>query len=302
MSFAGDIEVFVRVVETGGFSTAARTLGMTPSAVSKLVARLEDRLGARLFRRTTRRLSLTQEGEAFYQHGVRIVADIADAERAVTELGKDARGTLRVNAAVNFGHHQIEPILPEFLDRYPDMRIDLTLSDSYANLVEEEVDVAIRAGHLADSALVARKLCEFRRVVVATPGYLARRGTPRKPQDLKQHNCIMFGRQQPHLNNWTFDGPDGRYDIAVDGNVIASNGETVVQLALAGMGIARVSEFAVGPAVREGKLVSLLEDSHHDQRMPISAVYLHPKHVLPKVRVFVDFLLAKFQPKPPWES
>lgn len=301
MSFAGDIEVFVRIVESGGFSAAARALGMTPSAVSKLVARLEDRLGARLFRRTTRRLSLTQEGEAFYQHGARIVAEIAEAEQAVSQLGKEARGTLRVNAAVNFGHHQIEPILPAFLERHPAMRIDLILSDSYANLVEEEIDVAIRAGNLVDSTLVARKLCEFGRLIVATPEYLARHGTPQTPEDLKRHNCVMFGRQQPHLNNWTFNGPNGRYSIPVSGNVTANNGETVVQLALAGIGIARLAEFAAGAAVHEGRLVSLLKEQHYDDRLPISAVYLHPKHVLPKVRAFVDFLLARFQPKPPWK-
>lgn len=306
MSFAGDIEVFVRVVEAGGFTAAAKALGMTPSAISKLVARLEDRLGARLFRRTTRRLSLTQEGEAFYRHGARIAADIAEAERAVSELGRVARGTLRVNAAVNFGHHQIEPLLGAFLERYPEMRIDLTLSDSYVNLVEEEVDVAIRAGHLADSSLVARKLCEFGRAIVATPGYLKKRGTPLEPEDLAQHNCIMFGSQQPHLNNWPFrdagGGPGHVRRIAVRGNVTANNGETVVQLALNGLGIARLAEFACGPAIRDGRLVSLLKDSHAPERMPISAVYLPPKGTQPKVRAFVDFLLEKFTPTPPWEA
>jgi len=310
MSFASDIEAFVRVVEAGGFTAAARTLGMTPSAISKLVGRLEDRLGARLFRRTTRRLSLTQEGEAFYRHGARIASDIAEAERAVTELGRVARGTLRVNAAANFGHHQVEPLLAEFLDRYPEMRVDLTLSDSYVNLVEEEVDVAIRAGHLADSSLVARKLCEFGRAIVATPGYIAKHGTPELPEDLARHNCIMFGSQQPHLNNWPFRDDVGSADggggatrrIAVRGNVTANNGETVVQLALNGIGIARLAEFACGPAIRAGRLVSLLKDSHAPERMPISAVYLQPKGAQPKVRAFVDYLLEKFQPTPPWEA
>lgn len=304
MSFASDIEAFVRVVEAGGFTAAAKTLGMTPSAISKLVGRLEDRLGARLFRRTTRRLSLTQEGEAFYRHGARIAADIAEAERAVTELGRVARGTLRVNAAMNFGHHQIEPILAEFLDLYPEMRIDLTLSDSFVNLVEEEVDVAIRAGRLADSSLVARKLGEFGRVIVATPDYLKRRGTPATPDDLARHNCIMFGVQQPHLNQWPFVAADAKSNeprrITVNGNVVANNGETVVQLALNGVGIARVSEFAVGDAIRKGQLVSLLADFHAEDRMPISAVYLPPKGTQPKVRAFVDFLVEKFLPVPPW--
>jgi DNA-binding transcriptional LysR family regulator len=303
VSFASDIEAFVRVVEAGGFTAAAKNLGMTPSAISKLVGRLEDRLGARLFRRTTRRLSLTQEGEAFYRHGARIANDIAEAERAVTELGRVARGTLRVNAAMNFGHHQIEPILAEFLDRYPEMRIDLTLSDSFVNLVEEEVDVAIRAGHLADSSLVARKLGEFGRVIVATPEYLRRRGTPLTPDDLTQHNCIVFGLQT-HLNNWPFHEPGGKpgetRSIAVNGNVVANNGETVVQLALHGVGIARLSEFAVGDAIRKGQLVSLLQNSHASDRMPISAVYLPPKGTQPKVRAFVDFLVEKFLPVPPW--
>lgn len=303
MSFAGDLEIFVRVVESGGFSTAARALGMTPSAVSKLVSRLEARLGAQLFRRTTRKLSLTQEGETFYRHGARIVADLAEAERAVTELGAVARGTIRVNAATNFGHHQIEPILGEFLARYPEMRVDLTLSDSFVNLVEEEIDVAIRAGHLTDSSLMARKLCDFGRMIVATPDYLARHGTPRKPEDLAHHNCLLIGRQQPHLNNWPFDRPEGGVQtVTVNGNVTANNGETIVQLALRGVGIARLAEFAVGPAIRRGMLVSLLADQHHADRMPISAVYLPTKQAQPKVRAFVDFLVSKFQPRPPWEA
>ena len=306
MSTAGDIEVFVRVVEAGGFSAAARALGMTPSAVSKLVARMEDRLGARLFRRTTRKLSLTEEGETFYRHGARITADIADAERAITALGDVARGTLRVNAANVMGHHGIEPLLPEFLARHPQVRVDLTLSDSYVNLVEEEVDVAIRAGPLTDSSLVARKLADFGRIISATPEYLARHGTPRMPDDLLRHNCILHSAYQPHLNHWPFHdrarGRDTVRRIQVGGNVTANNGETLLHFALAGLGIARLSEISAGRAFREGRLVPLLVDQHLEERQPISAVYLPVRRVQPRLRAFVDFLVEKFQPSPPWQS
>ncbi|MGQ0674877.1 MAG: LysR substrate-binding domain-containing protein [Rhodospirillales bacterium] len=300
MRFAGDIEAFVRVVEAGGFTPAARALGMTPSAVSKLVSRLEDRLGARLFRRTTRRLGLTEAGAAFHRHASRIVQDIADAELAVTRLSDAPRGLLRVSAAVTFGLHQIQPLVPEFLERYPEIRLDLSLSDVFVDLVQEGYDVAIRAGPLSDASLIARKLGDFGRVFVASPAYIERHGRPRAPDELKRHNCIMFA--QPQLNQWPFRDPKtGRaFSVEVGGNVIANNGETVLQMAILGVGIARLGEFSAGPPAKAGLLAPLLEEFNSRDPLTISAVYPTRRHLPPKVTAFVDFLAAKFLPKPPW--
>jgi DNA-binding transcriptional LysR family regulator len=300
MSIAGDMEVFVRVVETGGFTPAAKALGMTPSAVSKLVSRLEDRLGARLFQRTTRRLSLTEEGQAFHRHAQRIVQDIADAERAVTHMGDAPRGLLRVSAAVTFGLHQIHPLVPEFLSLYPEVRLELNLSDVFVDLVQEGYDMAIRGGPLTDTSLIARKLGDFGRPVVAAPAYLKRHGRPKTPEELKRHNCIAF--VQPQLNLWPFRDPKtGRgYTVDVSGSVVANNGETVLQMALLGVGLARLGEFSAGDAIKAGKLVPVLEEYDSRDRLMISAVYPSRRHLPPKVSAFVDFLAKKFLPRPPW--
>ena len=300
MSIAGDMEVFVRVVEAGGFTAAARALAMTPSAVSKLVARLEDRLKARLFRRTTRQLSLTEAGEAFHRHASRIVQDIADAERAVTRLGDAPRGLLRVSAAVTFGLHQIHPLVPEFLARCPEVRLELSLSDVFVDLVQEGYDMAIRGGPLSDTTLIARKLGDFGRPIVASPGYLKKHGRPKTPAELASHNCIMF--QQPQLNQWPFRDPKtgAEKPVQVQGNVVANNGETVLQMALLGVGIARLGEFSAGPAIKAGLLVPLLKEHESRDRLAISAVYPSRRHLPPKVTAFVDFLVEKFLPHPPW--
>lgn len=189
---SGEIEVFVRVVEAGSFSAAARELRMTPSAVSKLIARLEARLGARLVRRSTRRLMLTPEGTAFYESGLRILADMVAAEREAA-AGAAPRGRLRVNTYVPFGVHRLVPLLPDFLERYPEISVDLVLTDSVIDLMAERADVAIRAGPLGESRLVARKLGQSPVVVVAAPSYLERHGTPLTPTDLGSHNRMRFG-------------------------------------------------------------------------------------------------------------
>jgi DNA-binding transcriptional LysR family regulator len=294
------MEVFVRVVEAGGFTAAARALGMTPSAVSKLVARLEDRLKARLFRRTTRQLSLTEAGEAFHRHASRIVADIADAERAVARLGDAPRGLLRVTAAVTFGLHQVQPLVPEFLERYPEIRLELSLSDVFADLVQEGYDMAIRGGPLSDTTLIARKLGEFGRDVVAAPGYIERHGRPATPDDLARHNCLMFG-PQAHLNQWPFRDRRGALkQVQIAGNFAANNGETITQMALQGLGIARLGEFVTRPAIKAGLLAPLLEDYNSRDRLAMSAVYPSRRHLPPKVTALVDFLAEKFLPRPPW--
>lgn len=212
MDNQGDMAVFAAAVDHGGFSAAARSLRLTPSAVSKKVARLEDRLGARLLNRTTRQISLTEEGDRYYERARRILADIEEAELEVASLQAAPRGRLRVNSVIHFGLHHLTPLIPDFLARYPQVEVELTLEDRIIDIVDEGVDVAIRAGFLDDSSLVARRLGGNWRVVVAAPAYLAAQGEPATPADLARHNCLRYSLA-PALNHWEFAMPGGRTQV-----------------------------------------------------------------------------------------
>ena len=287
---SGEIEVFVRVVEAGSFSAAARALRMTPSAVSKLIARLEARLGARLVSRSTRKLQLTPEGTAFYDSGVRILADMAAAEREAA-VGAAPRGRLRVNSYVPFGVHRLIPLLPLFLERYPEISVEAVLTDSVIDLMKERADVAIRAGLLGESRLVARKLGQSRMVVVAAPSYLEARGTPRTPADLEHHTRLAFGFAR-YSDGWPFAGPDGApFTVPIAGNTMVSDGEAMRLLTIAGAGISRLARWHVGTDIAAGRLVQLLEDFNPGDEEPTHAVYVgQGKHLPARVRAFLDFL------------
>jgi DNA-binding transcriptional LysR family regulator len=288
---SGEIEVFVRVVETGSFSAAARALRMTPSAVSKLIARLEGRLGARLVSRSTRKLQLSPEGSAFYDSGVRILADMAAAEREAA-AGAAPRGRLRVNSYVPFGQHRLIPLLPRFLQRYPEISVDLVLTDSVIDLMQERADVAIRAGPLNESRLVARKLGQSRTVVVAAPSYLETHGTPRMPADLEHHNRMSFGFVR-HIDGWPFlDGAGESVIVPTTGNALVSDGEAMRLMALSGAGIARLARWHVEADIAGGRLLPLLEDFNPDDEEFTHAVYVgQGKHLPARVRAFLDFLV-----------
>jgi len=296
----GEMEAFVRTVDAGGFSAAARSLNVTPSAVSKLISRLEDRLGARLLNRSTRRISVTEEGRAFHERCVHILGEVDDAEQAVSQLNAQPRGTLRVNAAAAFGTYQVVPLLPEFMARYPLVHLELAVTDRVVDLVEEGADIGIRTGARTDSTLVSRLLAEDHRIIVAAPSYLERRGMPRMPQELLDHNCLMRSGQQLVLNEWPFDGPDGPYSLRVTGDAEVNNGETLYEMTVAGLGISRLAEFRVAADIRAGRLVELLAADNRPEPLAIHVVYPHRKHLSPKVRAFVDFLVEKFSPVPPW--
>lgn len=289
--FPLEMASFVAVVEEDGFSRAAERMGLSPSAVSKQVSRLEDRLGARLLNRTTRRIGLTEEGEAFYQRSIRILADIEEAERAVTDHLEAPRGTLRVSASISFGQRQLVPLLPGLMARYPELRIDLVLTDSMVDLVEEGIDVAIRVAAPRDSSLIARRIAVDRRLVCASPSYLADQGRPRTPADLAGHNCLIYGTVSNA--DWRFDGPAGRETVRVASNFEANSGEAVRDLALAGVGIARLATFLVGDDIAAGRLERLLADYHEPQENVIHAVYPSRRHLSPKVRAFVDTLVEE---------
>lgn len=285
---------FVRAVELGGFSTAAREMGLTPSAISKLVTRLEDRLGVRLLNRTTRRLALTPEGEAYFHRSVRILADIEEAENEVASFGAQPRGLLRINVGTAFGMYQLTPALPEFLARHPEIQVEITVTDRIVDLIEEGADLGIRLGTLPDSSLVARKICDFERVVCASPGYLRRHGVPRKAADLLRHNCLSISHS-PALRRWQFKARDGGVEhIEVSGTVSANSAESLLQLALLGVGIIRLSDAIVGKPIRERRLVRVLQNIQHAEPVPLHAVYPQGRHRSPRLAAMIDFLVERF--------
>ena len=296
---ASEMAAFVRVVDAKGFSAAAPALGLSPSAVSKLVTRLEARLGVRLLQRTTRALHLTQEGEAFYESARRIVDEIEALESRLVDGRGTPQGLLRVTTSLAFATHQLTPILAEFLARYPAIQFALLPTDRLVDMVEEGVDIAIRIGRLADTSFMARRIGEDKRVICASPDYLARHGTPRRPQDLLRHECIL-SRERAYLNRWSFRIEDEIREIEVGGRLSVDEGDAQLQLALQGIGIVRLTRLTVAQAVRAGRLVSLLPDFSAEQPLPINAVYPHRRHLAPKVPAFVDFLIEKFTP-PPWD-
>jgi DNA-binding transcriptional LysR family regulator len=292
-----DMTAFVRSVELGGFSTAAREMGLTPSAISKLVTRLEDRLGVRLLNRTTRRLALTPEGEAYFHRSQRILADIHEAENEVACFRAQPKGVLRINVGTAFGMHQLAPALPEFLSRHPDMQVELTITDRVVDLIEEGADLGIRLGELADSSLVARRICDLERVVCAAPAYLRKHGTPRRPEDLLKHNCLSVA-YSPSLHRWPFATSDGVQYVDVSGNASANTADTLLRLAIVGLGIIRLSDVIAAEAIREGRLVPLLQDVHHSELLPLHAVYPQGRHRSPKVAAMVEFLVERFGTAP----
>lgn len=292
--------VFAKVVEARSFTAAAAELGMSKSAVSKQISRLEDRLGARLLNRTTRRLSLTETGAAFYDRCARVVAEAQEAELAVTNLQSEPRGTLRVNAPMTFGHLHIAPAIPDFLARYPEVRVDMTMNDRFVDLIDEGFDVAIRIARLTDSSLIARRLAPDRRVLCGAPAYFAKHGEPRTPDDLAAHNCLSYAYVSD-TDQWQFIDGEGTRSVSVRGNLRANNGDAIRQALLAGLGVAVLPAFIVGPDIQAGRLKEVLRD-HLPNRASVYAVYPHSRHLSAKVRVFVDFLADRFGPNPYWDA
>lgn len=292
MDATSDLRVFVRVIDRGNFSLAANDLGITPSAVSKLVSRLEDRLGVRLLERSTRRLALTPEGETFLARARRIVTDIEEAEAEVARVRGAPRGKLRINSGTAFGLHQLTPALADFLARYPEIDVDLSITDRLVDLIEEQSDISVRSGHIPEGPYIQRKLADLRRVICAAPAYLARRGTPQAAADLRGHDCIVVAG--PGLNRWPFKTRSGIDVVDVRPRVTTDDAEAALRLAIEGAGIVRLSDVIVGSPLRSGELVALLTDIHHVEPFPLSAIYPSGRHRLPRVAVFLDFLQERF--------
>jgi DNA-binding transcriptional LysR family regulator len=294
-----DLAVFVRVVDTQGFSAAARAVGLTKSAVSKRINRLEQQLGLRLLQRTTRAMSLTEAGRVLYERAAQGVALLDESARLAAGLVEAPRGTLRVTASVTFGKRCLAPLIPEFLARYPEIELQLTLLDRFVDLVEEGYDVALRLTRTPPEQVVAKALMPVRYRLCAAVDYL--KGQEIKtPADLAGYNCLHYGLRE-FGNEWRFERGDGRENetarVRVKSNVVVNNSEVVRDLLLAGMGIGLVWNYAVDREIADGRLVPLLPDW-----TPVGpfgqtayALWLPQSHLPPKIRVFVDFLAARLQ-------
>lgn len=296
-----DIAVFVRVVEAGGFTAAAEKLHLSQPVVSRSVTALERRLGVRLLQRTTRRISLTEAGAELYRRAVRGLAELEEAELEVTRFQTEPRGTLRVSAPTSFTISWLGPTVAEFLQRYPAVRLDLQLQDHQVDLVAEGFDLAIRIATMDDSQLVARRLAPARSVLCASPGYLERRGTPEQPDDLLQHDCLVYtnGRSP---GKWRLRAPDGDGEIVVpvQGPVLTNNGLVEKFAALDGLGIVLLPTFYVADDLRNG-LLRVVLPQYPPVELGIYAVYPERRGLSAKVRAYVDFLKEKLGPVPPWE-
>ena len=295
-----EMEVFSKVVAAGSLSAAARELGLSPALISRRLAGLEARLGVRLINRTTRSLRLTDEGAGYYDSCTRVLAEIEEADAAVSAGRVEPQGALKVAMPASFGHQHLAPLIPEFASRYPQVRLALSLSDRNVNVIEEGFDLAIRIAHLEDSSLAARRLAPNRRVVCASPAYLERHGTPRTPQDLTQHNCLTAN---DFVMNWDFKGPDGRPgSVRVSGRYACDNWEVLREWALAGMGVALKSTWDVYRHIEDGSLVSVCPGYTFGSDVAIYAVYPHRRFLPAKTRVFIEFLAASFGPEPYWDQ
>jgi LysR family transcriptional regulator, regulator for bpeEF and oprC len=285
-----ELIAFVQSVQTGSFSAAARSLDTTPSTVSKQVARLEDRLKVRLFQRTTRSLNLTPEGMTYFERVSRLLIELEEANDLVMTQGQP-RGKLTISAPLNFGRLVLAQWVPHFLEQYPELQVDLRLTDRFADLVEEGIDVAIRMGTLNDSSLIRQHLGEVPFVVCASPTYLEKYGIPKTPEELVNHNCLRFvskGHPQP----WTFIANNELYELPVSGTFDSDNADVLRTAALSSVGIIQVFQFHIESDLGNGSLLSLFEEDVIPKRM-IQAVFTHKRHLSRRVQVFLEFLAAQ---------
>ncbi len=293
MGHSGELLLVVELARAGGMSAAARELDVTPAAVSKRLAQIEARLGVRLFNRSTRRLSLTAEGEVYLENARRILGEIDDLDALIASRQAAPRGLLKVNAPLGFGRSYIAHAIAEFAQKYPEVSLQLQLTDRPADFVREAFDVAVRFGDLPDTSLIARKIAPNRRLVCASPGYLKKHGTPATPHDLARHQCIVLRQNEAAYGLWRFTRGRRSETVKVRGNLSSNDGEVTLTWGLAGLGILQRAEWDLARYLRSGRLVQVLEDYALPQA-DIYAVFPERHHLSAKVRVFVDFLVAYF--------
>lgn len=293
------LEAFAHVVEEGSFTAAATKLGLTRAAVSRQVQVLEAQIGTRLLNRTTRKVSLTEPGRAYYETARRVLDELSEAEEGIARLSAQPRGLLKVDAPMSFGTMHLAPAIATFMSRYPDVEIQLALNDRFVDIVAEGFDVGLRIGRLEDSSLVARRITESRRVLCAAPGYLAERGRPEHPRDLRQHRILHYGYLESG-GIWRLSGSDGNHSLRLEAALCANNGEVLRDAAIAEQGIALLPTFIVGAALQDGSLVTILPD----YQPPATALYaLYPpnRFLAMKVRLFINFLVERFGGRAHWD-
>jgi DNA-binding transcriptional LysR family regulator len=291
------MSTFVKVVESGGFSAAARALGMSPSMATTHVQALEERLGVRLLNRSTRKVSLTEVGHAYYERCLQILAEADDADQVAQALQSNPRGTLRLNTSVAIPPF-LAPVIAEFTALYPDVTISMTMTDRMIDMVEEGFDLAVRNMTVPDSSLISRRVATFRFVVVGAPSYLAARGIPKQASDLAQHNCLIYSRSAGG-NEWRFAGPDGEQSIPVSGNLLANSDNALRLAAVHGQGLALVPSYLVIDEIKSRRLVPVLSEFLQTEHA-INAIYPHRRHLSAKVRSFIDLLAKHFHDDPAW--
>ncbi len=294
------MHAFVKVVALGSYAEAGRALGLTRSAVSKAVMELEQLLGARLLDRTTRRVSATEAGLAYYESCADILARVEETEMQVSRLHDEPKGVLKINAPVSFGVLHLGPLIAEFMASYPDLRIELTLNDRFIDPIEEGVDVTIRIGILADSSLIARRLAPARRVLVAAPDYLNRHGVPKAPDDLAQHRCLNYGHSTT-LQRWQLTRDGQTINLAINSMLCSNNGDVLRAAALGAQGIAKLPTFLVGPDVKAGRLTVVLPDFPPTE-LGLFALYAPNRYLAAKTRLLIDFLAARLGARPGWDD
>lgn len=280
-----DLDIFARVARTGNMSMAGREMGLSPAVVSKRISLLEERLGARLFQRTTRQLTLTETGEGYFRRVVDILSLCEEAEDYVSRRNTKPRGMLRISAPTHLNRTHIAPHLPAFLERYPDIEIDMQLTDTFVDIIREGFDLALRIGELEDSSLVARKLANEHRVICAAPAYLDRAGIPKSLADLASHNCLLAGSH----DLWRLDGPEGPHEIRVKGNLKSNSGDFVRTALLQGLGLALRANWDIGAEIARGDLVVVLPDYKGSSKNAIYAVYPCREFMPAKVVAFIDY-------------
>ncbi len=293
------MSIFAAVVEAESFTGAARTLKYSKAAISTHIQKLEDRLNTRLLNRTTRRISMTDEGRVFYEHCRRILDEAREAIDALDNSNTEPRGVLRINSPMSFGTMHLGAAVAEFMEAYPDVSVDMVLNDRQVDLIEDGFDLAIRIGRLPDSSLIARRLAPCRRILVASPDYWDRKGRPSHPSDLKDHDALIYDYLDDP-NTWTFKDGDTDVSVSVQGRLRANNGEVLLDAALRGLGIYLSPTFFCFDALRANKLEIALRDFGEDP-LSVYAVYPHRRHLSPRVRAFVDFLAERFGENPYWD-
>ncbi|HVK93323.1 MAG TPA: LysR family transcriptional regulator [Noviherbaspirillum sp.] len=292
------MKAFAAVVDTGSFAAASDRLAMSRAMTSKYVAHLEEHLGTRLLQRTTRKLTLTESGTAYYDRCVQILADIAEAEEGAVHHTESPRGTLRMTIPVSFGNLHMGPVIADYLKQYPEVKIDMLLTDRRVDLIEEGLDLAIRIGTLPESGLIAKKLGSDHVVICGAPDYLERHGIPKTPAELARHNCLTYSYSSSG-DEWKLNGPDGSHTVKVSGSLRATNGDMVKLAALGGVGLIRQPTFLAAQDIRAGRLVEVLSE-YTSSELGIYAVYPSRKHLSAKVRSFVDFMATAFDLRSAW--